>query len=163
MKKTGGIRWQEAGTQFVIAVFDDWAALQAVLDVMGGPELDRFSAVLHAREDDPPTALSSGLLKEIIDLPFERSTLGMRCTSGEFAVKLAARLAGGAQSLAEALEGWLSTDQAWQLQSHIEKGHLALWLRLRPSEDSRRRLWTLGAGKSAFGWALHHQFQSVTN
>ena len=136
MKKTRDIRWRDTGAQFVIAVFDDWAALQAVLDDIGAPELDRYSAVLHAREDDPPTALSSGLLKEIIYLPFERSTQGMRCTSGEFADVLAARLAGGAQTLAEALEGWLSTDQAWQLQSHIEKGHLALWLRLRPSEDS---------------------------
>jgi hypothetical protein len=136
MQTTRSIHSQEAGARFVIAVFDDWQALQAVLDDAGALEFDRFGAVLHAREDDPPTALSSGLLKEIVDLRFERSTQGMHCTRGEFAEELAARLAGGAHSLAEALQSWLSTDQAWQLQSHIEKGRLALWLRLRSSEDS---------------------------
>jgi hypothetical protein len=135
MKATRGIQSQEDGAQFVIAVFDDWDALQTILEDMAEYEPSRSGAVLHARMESPPPAVHSGLLKEIIELHFQRSTQCIHCTRGEVAEELAARLASGARSLADALHSWLSSDQAWQLQSHIEKGRLVLWLRLPTSED----------------------------
>ncbi len=47
---------------------------------------------------------------------------------------LLAQLADGARSLADALHDWLSPDQAGQLQRHVEKGRVVLWLRLLPTE-----------------------------
>ena len=135
MEETRSTRSREDGGQFVIAVFDDWDALQTVLEDMAGHGLSRADTVLHARKDNPPQAVSSGLLKEIIELHFERSTPSIHCTRGEVADELAARLARGARSLADALHSWLSPDQAWELQSHIEKGRLVLWLRLPTSEE----------------------------
>jgi hypothetical protein len=135
MQVAHGMRPQEDGAQFVIAVFDDWDALQTVLEDMAADETGRTGAVLHTRKDNPPPAVSSGLLKDVVVLRFERSTQCIRCTRGEFAEELAARLAGGARSLADALHRWLSLDQAWQLQSHIEKERLVLWLRLPTSEE----------------------------
>jgi hypothetical protein len=135
MKETHGIRSQEHGAQFVIAVFDDWDALQGVLEDMSAREFDRFGTLLHAREDNPPLAVRSGLLKEITELQFAASKQPICCTRGEIAERLAARLARGARSLADALRNWLSTDQAWELQNHIEKGRLVLWLQLPTSEE----------------------------
>jgi hypothetical protein len=131
-----GVRWQQPNVQFAIAIFDDWEALQAVLDGIRADASDPDSAVLHARRGDPPLALRSCLLKESVDLPMARSCGGLCCTRGDFAEELAARIAGGARNLADALRGWLTTDQASQLQTHIDKGRLALWVRLQPFEDS---------------------------
>lgn len=134
MRKAHNIRSQEDRSQFVIAVFDDWHALQTVLQDMTADELGRFGTVLHARKDHPPLTVTSGFLKEITELHFESSKQRICCTRGEVAEELASRLATGARSLADALRSWLTTDQAWQLQSHIEKGRLVLWLRLPTSE-----------------------------
>ena len=101
-------------------------------------EFDRFGTLLYARNDDPPPVVLSRLLKEITKLQFEGSKHHICCTRGGVATELAARLAHGARSLADALRSWLSTDQARQLQSHIEKGHLVLWLRLPTSEEFGR-------------------------
>jgi hypothetical protein len=128
----------EVGAQFVIAVFDEWEALQAVLEDMSLREFDRFGTLLYARNDDPPPVVLSRLLKEITKLQYEGSKHHICCTRGGVATELAARLAHGARSLADALRSWLSTDQARQLQSHIEKGHLVLWLRLPTSEEFGR-------------------------
>ena len=135
MHETHGILAQEVGAQFVIAVFDDWNALQAVLKDMSVREFDRFGTLLHAREDDPPPAVRSRLLKEMTQLQFVASKQRICCTKGDVAEELATRLARGARSLADALHSWLSSDQAWQLQNHIEKGHLVLWLQLPTSEE----------------------------
>jgi hypothetical protein len=70
MQETHAIRTQEHGSQFVIAVFEDWEALQGVLGDMAGQVLAHFSTVLHARKDNPPPAVSSGFLKEITELHF---------------------------------------------------------------------------------------------
>jgi hypothetical protein len=135
MQETRGKRLQEDGAQSVIAVFDDWDALQTVLEGIAVHESARSGTVLHGRMDDPPPAVRSGMLNEIMELHFDRSTACIRCTRGEVAEELAARLTGGARSLADALHSWLSPDQAWQLQSHIEKGRLVLWLQLPTSEE----------------------------
>ena len=121
---------EEIGAQYVIAVFDDWDALQAVLDDMSAGEFDRFGTLLHARKEDLPPAMRRGLLKEITELQFVASRQRISCTKGEVAAELAARLAHGARSLGDALHSWLSADQAWQLQSHIEKGRA--WQRNAP-------------------------------
>jgi hypothetical protein len=134
MRKAHDIRPQEDRAQFVITVFDDWHALQTVLQDMAADELGRFGTVLHARKDHPPFMVTSGFLKEITELHFESSKQRICCTRGELAEELASRLAAGARSLADALRSWLTTDQAWQLQSHIEKGRLVLWLQLPTPE-----------------------------
>jgi hypothetical protein len=68
MQLTQGIRSQGDGTQFVIAVFDDWDALERILADMAAHGSIRSGTVLHARKDSPPQAVSSGLLKEITEL-----------------------------------------------------------------------------------------------
>jgi hypothetical protein len=130
-----GVSLEEDGARCAIAVFDDWDTLQTVLEDIAVREPGRSGTVLHAREDNLPPAVSSVLPKAMTELRFARSTLRIRCTGGEIADELAARLARGARSLADALNGWLSPDQAWQLQSHIEKGRLVLWLQLPRSEE----------------------------
>src|SRR5262249_14772567 len=95
----------------------------------------RSGAVLHARKDIPPQASALGLLKKMAQLHFARSPRHIGCTVGQFAEGLSARLSRGALSLADALHGWLSTEQDAQLVSHIEKGHLVLCVEPRTSED----------------------------
>lgn len=104
--------------------------------------------------------MRSGLLKEIT-LQFAASKQRICCTRGEVAEKLAARLARGARSLADALHSWLSTDQTWQLQNHIEKGRLVLWLELPTSEEFGAVCGRL-VQASPHGRALQHQFRGVT-
>ena len=135
MKEKDGIRSQGYGAQFVIAAFDDWNALRAVLEGMALQHPSRSDTVLHARKDNPPPAVSSDLLKEVTQLHFTRPKQCITCSSGEVAEELAARLARGAHSLADALRSWLSADQAWQLQNHVEKGRLVLWLQLPTPEE----------------------------
>ena len=136
MQVAHGIRRQSDGIEFVIAVFDDWDALQTVLEDMVTEHGPRLSAtVLHARKDNPKPAVSSCLSNGSIQLHFARSNQYITCTSGDVAEGLAARLASGARTLADALHSWMSSDQAWQLQCHIEKGRLVLWLPLTTSEE----------------------------
>jgi hypothetical protein len=134
MQETRDRQRREDGVQFVIAVFDDWEALQTVMGDLRTHELGRADTLLHARADNPPPAVISSLLKEITQLQFRRSNRSITCTKGEVADELAARLATGARSLADALHTWVSTDHAWQLQSHIEKGRIILWLQVPTSE-----------------------------
>jgi hypothetical protein len=162
MKRTRGIRSKGAGAQFVIAVFDDWEALQAVLDEMGAPELHRLGAVLHAREDNPPPALNSGLLREMIDLPFEPSAPGMRCTRGEFAEELAARLAGGARSLARGTPELAQCRSGLAIAKPYRKRTFGLVAPARNFRRVCRRLWPPRASTPSHDRALQHQFQGVT-
>ena len=135
MKTTRSTRSPGEVAHFVIAVFDDWDALETVLGDMVKPVSSRSGTVFHARKDKPPLALRSGLLKEVTQLHFARSSQSVTCTSGEVAEKLNANLDSGAHSLADALHSWLSPDQAWQLQNHVEKGRLVLWLQLPATEE----------------------------
>ena len=45
------------------------------------------------------------------------------------------RSAAGASDLAHALRGWVSPEQAKELQSHVERGRLMLWLQPSRPED----------------------------
>ena len=135
MLKPRSKRSQREGAQFAIAVFDNWDALLCFLEKerIGTPSSS--DAVLYARTDDPPSSLRSGLLKEMTELRFTRARGAIACTSGPIADELASRSTGGAVNLANALRVWLSSEQAWEVASHVEKGHVVLWLELRTSEE----------------------------
>jgi hypothetical protein len=62
MQKARDIRAEKTGPQFVVAVFDDWDALHAVLVDLEADATMHAGAVLHARKDIPPSASSVGLL-----------------------------------------------------------------------------------------------------
>ena len=134
MQRTWGLVPQKDTAQFVVAVFDDWEALHAVLVDMQADATVRLGAVLHARKDIPPRAAALGMLKEMAQLPFgPRQRIA--CTAGQLASELSSRVAKGARNLAEAMHGWLSAEQAGQLQSHLERGHLVLCVELRTPDD----------------------------
>jgi hypothetical protein len=61
------------GAQFAIAIFDSWDALLCFLKKERIGTLSTSDAVLHARTDDPPSTLRSGLLKEMTQLRFTRA------------------------------------------------------------------------------------------
>jgi hypothetical protein len=121
--------------QFAVAVFDDWDTLHAVLLEAEGDAAVRPAAVLHARSDVPAEVSALRLLKQMTELRFERSRKHVACTVGRLADALSARLALGARTLADALDDWLGSSQAKQLESHLERGHLVLCVELRTSED----------------------------
>jgi len=131
-EKTGSSR---SGVELVVAVFDDWASLHAVLIELETVATVRPAAVLHARSDIPITASEVGLLKQMTKLRFEPSRQDIACTVGWLAGELSERLARGARSLADALHDWLGFERARQLQGHVEKGHFVLCVELRTSED----------------------------
>ena len=134
MQKSWGLVPQRNTAQFVLAVFDDWEALHAVLVDMEADATKRLGAVLHAREDVSPRAATLGMLKEMAQLHFgPRQRIA--CTVGQLARELSSRVTKGARNLAEALHGWLSAEQAGQLESHLERGHLVLCIELRTPED----------------------------
>jgi hypothetical protein len=126
---------KSVGAQSVIAVFDDWMSLQAVLEDFAAEETGGATTVLYSRRASAPPRASSRLLKEAVELHFATARQRICCTTGEIAQGLGERLARGARSLGDALRSWLHTDQAWQLESHIEKGHFVLWLRPSTSEQ----------------------------
>jgi hypothetical protein len=126
---------QTGGSQFVVAVFDDWDALHAILLELESDKVAHPVALLHARRDVPPKVSASSLLEQMTELHFERSHQHIACTMGQLAEAIATQLTGGAQTLADALHDWLGSNQAKQLESHLERGHLVLCVELRTSDD----------------------------
>lgn len=122
-------------SQFVIAVFDDWDAVESVVASLGSDKIGRFGALLHTRTDEPPMQAVSWLVEDMTELHFAASHRRVRCTGGRLAAHLAMRSAGGARDLAHALRGWVSAEQAKQLQWHVESGRLVLWLQPSRLED----------------------------
>jgi hypothetical protein len=122
-------------SQFVIAVFDDWNAVESLLASLGSDKIGRFGALLHARTDEPPMQAVSWLVQDVTELQFAASRSRVRCTVGGLAAQLAMRSAGGARDLAHALRGWISPEQAKELQWHVESGRLVLWLQPSRPED----------------------------
>jgi hypothetical protein len=122
-------------SQFVIAVFDDWNAVEGLLASLGSDKIGRSGALLHTRPDEPPMQAVSWLVQEITELHFAALRSRIRCTAGRFAAQLAVRSAGGARDLAHALRGWVSAEQAKELQWHVENGRLVLWLQPSTPED----------------------------
>jgi hypothetical protein len=122
-------------SQFVIAVFDDWGAVESLLASLGSDRIGPFGALLHARADEPPMLAVSWLVQEMMELRFGASRSRVRCTTGRFAAQLATRSARGAPDLAHALRGWVSPEQAKELQWHVESGRMVLWLQPSRPED----------------------------
>jgi hypothetical protein len=122
-------------SQFVIAVFDDWDAVKKLLASLESDKVGRFGALLHTRADEPPMPAVSWLVQDMTELHFAPSCSRVRCTAGGFAAQLAARSGGGARDLAHALRGWVSADQARELQWHLQSGRLVLWLQPSRRED----------------------------
>jgi len=126
---------QTSGSLFVVAVFDDWDTLHAVLLELETDKVAQPVALLHARRNVPPKVSASSLLRQMTELHFERFHKHIACTAGQLAEALATRLRGGARTFADALHDWLGSNQAKQLESHLERGHLVLCVELRPSDD----------------------------
>jgi len=122
-------------SQFVIAAFDDWEALEGALANLGNERIGRSSALLHTRGDEPTMFAASWLAEDATELHFAASCKSARCTAGGLATQLATRSSEGADSLARALRGWLSSEQARELQRHIESGRLVLWLEPSTPEE----------------------------
>lgn len=126
---------QTSGSQFVVAVFDDWDTLHAVLLELETDKVAQPVALLYTRRNVPPKVTASSLLRQMTELHFERFHKHIACTTGQLAEALATRLRGGARTFADALHDWLGSNQAKQLESHLERGHLVLCVELRPSDD----------------------------
>ena len=109
-----------------------WRSLLASL---GSEQIGRFGALLHTRGDESPVLAGSWLVQDMTELHFATSPRRVRCTTGRLAAQLATRSAAGALDLARALRGWVSTEQAKELQWHIESGRLVLWLQPSRPED----------------------------
>jgi hypothetical protein len=122
-------------SQFVIAVFDDWDAVDNLIARLGSDKIGRFGALLHTRADEPQTQAVSWLVQSMTEVHFAASHGRVRCTAGAIAGRLAMRSAGGARDLAHALRGWVSPEQAKELQRHVESGRLVLWLQPSRPED----------------------------
>ncbi len=116
-------------SQFLIAVFDDWVALGGVLSELEAETTGSTAALLHERGDEPPGETASSLVRHTTELRFAASIHRVRCTTGNLARALAARSAGGAHSLADALRAWLTAEQARELEHHVASGRLVLWWR----------------------------------
>ena len=126
---------QTYGSKLVVAVFDNWETLHAVLMEMESDNAVQPMALLHARRDVPPKVSTLSVLKQMTELRVERSRQHFACTMGQLAEALSARLARGARTLADALHDWLGASQAKQIESHLERGHLVLCVELRTSDD----------------------------
>jgi hypothetical protein len=123
------------GAQFIVAVFDDWDTLHALLANMENDKAAQPAALLHGRREVPPNVSTSSLLNQMRELRFEQSRQHIACTEGQLAEALSARLAEGARTLADALCDWLGSSQAKQIESHLERGHLVLCVELLTSDD----------------------------
>lgn len=122
-------------TRFLIAVFDDWEAVGSVVADLGTKTIGCSGAVLHTRKDEPSTLTASWLVQDMADLHFAAFCERVRCTAGRLAEELAKRSAGGKHDLAATLRGWMSSEQAREVQWHVEKGRIILWLEPPTSED----------------------------
>jgi hypothetical protein len=122
--------------QSVIAVFDDWESLQAVLKELADEKTRGGTTVLFSpARAGPPVTASPQPLNEAVELHFVTARQRICCTTGEVAEALGKSLAGGARSLGDALCRWLHADQAWLLESHVEKGRFILWLQPSTSDQ----------------------------
>lgn len=121
--------------QCIVAVFDDWAALQSVLADLTPDRVGPTSAILFARDGEPLIDPVPALLQELAELNFAASAISVRCTAGRLATDLQARSDGGAESIAVAVRGWLGDGLARELQRHINHGRLVLWLEPTTQDD----------------------------
>ena len=120
-------------SQLAVAVFDDWPALQAVIDDLCGSCGSCPSAIVLSR-DMPDMPENLNLPADVARMRFG-SGLYATCSRGRIADELATRLSQRPHTLAHALHDWLPLDQSWKLKYHIEQGQLILLLELRGHDD----------------------------
>lgn len=120
-------------SQLAIAVFDDWPALQAVIDELCRSCGSCPSAIVLSR-DMPDMPENLNLPADVTRMRFA-SGLYATCSHGRIADELATRLSQRPHTLAHALHDWLPLDQCWKLANHIERGQLILLLELTGHDD----------------------------
>jgi hypothetical protein len=120
-------------SQLAIAVFDDWPALQTVIDDLCGSCGSCPSAIVLSR-DLPDMPENLNLPGDVTRMRFA-SGLYATGSRGRIADELAKRLCQRPHTFAHALHDWLPLDQSWKLKNRIEQGQLILLLELRGQDD----------------------------
>jgi hypothetical protein len=130
------IRVQDCSGRLLIAAFDGWQALRSALQSICAGEMCCFKAVLHARTDVPADSWLRECVNEVAKVEGTPS-IRQRIARGDgvLAGALTRAFAQGARSLAMALRPWMSAGQAADLQSHIERGRVLLWVQPVDSEE----------------------------
>jgi hypothetical protein len=120
-------------SHLAIAMFDDWPALQAVIDDLCGFCGSCPSAIVLSR-DLPDMPENLNLPGDITRMRFA-SGLYATGSRGRISDELAKRLSQRPHTFAHTLRDWLPLDQSWKLENHIEQGQLILLLELREQDD----------------------------
>ena len=107
MPKARHFEAERTRPQSVVAVFDDWDALHAVLVGLKSHTTLRSGVVLHARKDAPPAASSFGLLKEMAHLRFSQPRQDIACTAGPLAQELSGEAGADAADAGDDVGGGL--------------------------------------------------------
>jgi hypothetical protein len=126
---------QDCSGRLIIAAFDGWQALRSALQPIHPGEMCCFKAVLHARTDVPRDSWLRECVNEVAKVDGTAWTRRRFARGDGVLVGAQARaFAQGARSLAMALRPWLSARQAADLQIHIERGRVLLWVQPADSE-----------------------------
>jgi hypothetical protein len=129
-------RVRDCSGRLLIAAFDEWQALRSAIQSIHSGEMCCFKAVLHARNDVPADPWLLECVNEVAKV--ESTALARRrlaAGDGALAAALARAFAQGARSLAMALRPWMSARQATDLQIHIERGRILLWVEPIDSDE----------------------------
>ncbi len=126
---------QDFRAQLIIAAFDKWQDLRSALELIGEEEGCCFRAVLHARTDLPEEPWLLEAVNEVAELEVTATRSRIARGHGALTAALAAGFSGGARTLAGALRRWMSPAQARQLEDHIGRGRLLLWVQPLDAEQ----------------------------
>jgi hypothetical protein len=128
-----GMRDCSAG--LVVAAFDRWEDLRSALELIESSAGCCFRAVLHARQDAADNCWLFEVVDEVAAVDSMRQRSCKTRERGPLANALSARFASGARTLTEALQEWMSADQAAHLEKHVDRGRLLLWVQPVGSEQ----------------------------
>ena len=138
-----------ATLRFAVGIFDAWADVQTSIGelIAGGTAQSAFS-VLGLHRALAPIVVHAIDGMSLLDLPFPRNRELVASTIGPVADRLAAKLAGKAETLAAALGCWLIPRHAAQLEQAVSAGKFILWVQLFDNDDERRAYRSLLARSS---------------
>jgi hypothetical protein len=138
-----------ATLRFAVGVFDAWADVQTSIGELtaGGMAESAFSVLGLHRAVAPIVAHAIDRMS-LLDLPFPGNRELVAGTTGPIADRLAAKLAGKADTLAAALGYWLIPRHAAQLEQAVAAGKFILWVQLFDNDDERRAYRSLLARSS---------------
>lgn len=122
----------------IIAAFADWADLETTLAGMIPDKPSCYYAVPHARADAHPEVCRGATEMTGIEFTCTRTCFTRR--EGTLALALGRALGHGVHTLADALRRWVSQAQSEQLEDHVARGRLLLWVQPMTSEEVPRRL-----------------------